>query len=233
MHIGAAQTIKQLDGKWAFTGLRTTIFKVVNDKLYVGMLEYADTSNFNRFVQLLSIDSSGFNEADLNRVGDTIIIHATFPNIDHELKLFYLSNDSNVIRFAGDVFFDSTRVIVTNSNCNIIIPVCINRLYDQIDLKRIMALKSNDKFTRDDAFEFLLRLNEKLKSRCNRCYAGFTDAYMNEVLIEMGFNPIVKRTAANAVWYNTSGFTFYLKTKFSDDQTLIKLSDYIFNWYLK
>jgi len=97
----------------------------------------------------------------------------------------------------------------------------------------MMKLKNYEAFTRDDAFEFLLRLNEKLKSRCNRCYAGFTDAYMNEVFIEMGYNPIVKRAAVNSVWYNTSGFTFYLKMKFSDDQRLVKMIDYIFDWYLK
>jgi recombinational DNA repair protein (RecF pathway) len=102
-----------------------------------------------------------------------------------------------------------------------------------MDLNAILRLKNSEAFTRDDAFEFLLRFNEKLKSRCNRCFAGFTDAYMNEVLIEMGFNPIVKRTANKSVWYNTSGFTFYLKAKFSDDQRLVKLIDYIFDWYLK
>ncbi len=231
--IGVAQTIKQLDGKWAFTGLRTTVFKVAKEKLYVGMLEYADTSNFNRFILGLSLDSAVFKKATATQKDDTITIQAKFPSIDHDLKLLYVPNDSNNIWYTGDVFFDSTKVIVTNKNCNLNNPGCINRLYDESDLKTMMHLKNNEVFTRDDAFEFLLRLNEKLKSRCNRCYAGFTDAYMNEVLIEMGYNPIVKRTAVNSVWYNTSGFTFYLKMKFSDDERVVKLIDYIFDWYLK
>lgn len=229
----SAQTIKKLDGRWSFTGLRTTILKVENEKLYVGMLEYADTSNFNRFLNGLPIDSNVFEEANVIQAHDTIGIHARFPSIDHDLQLKYIPSDPDHILFTGDVFFDSTKVIATNKNCNLNDPGCINRLYSHADLKTMMQLKTNETFTRDDAFEFLLRLNENLKSRCNKCYAGFTDAYMNEILMQMGFNPIVKRSAANTVWYNTSGFTFYIKTKFPDDERIVKLTDYIFDWYLK
>lgn len=232
-HIGVAQTTPQFDGKWAFTGLRTTIFKVVNEKLYVGMLDYADTSNFNRFVQQLPLDSMVYSEAGVTQKGDTTIIQAKFPLIDHNLKLLYTPNDSNNIWYAGDVFFDSSRVIAPNRNCSFTSPACINRLYDEGDLKKIMGLKTSEVFTRDDAFEFLLRLNGTLKFRCNRCYAGFTDAYMNEILINMGFNPIIKRSTVKSVWYNTSGFTFYIKTKFSNDQRLVKLTKYVFDSYLK
>jgi hypothetical protein len=230
-HTGYTQ-FHQFDGKWSFTGLRTTIFKVQDAKLYLGMIEYADTANFNRFVLGLPVDSTVFNEAIVSQRSDTLVINAKFPAIAHELALLYSPNDPNNIWFTGDVFFDSTRVIVTNTNCNPGSPGCINRLYNHDDLNSITSLKTKDNFTRDDAFEFLLRLNEKLKSKCNRCYAGFTDAYMNEVLVEMGFNPIVKRIANKSVWYNTSGFTMYLKEKFSGDQRIVKLIDTIFEWYL-
>ena len=230
---GAAQTVQHFNGKWAFTGLRTTVFRVANEKLYVGMLEYADTFHFNRFVQQQPLDAAVFSEAMVTQKSDTIVIRVIFPSIDHDLQLLYTPNDPNNIWYTGDVFFDSTKVIVTNKNCSLGNPGCINRLYNEADLRSMMGLKTSDAFTRDDAFEFLLRLNEKLKFRCNRCYAGFTDAYMNEVLFEMGFNPIVKRTAVKSVWYNTSGFTYYLKSKFSGDQRIIKLIDYIFEWYLK
>lgn len=228
-----AQTIKKLDGTWAFTGLRTTVFKVANERLYVGMIDYTDTANFNRFVMRLPVDSTVFNEAEVSQRNDTIAIHVRFGSIDHDLQLVYVPADPENILFTGDVFFDSSRIITTNKNCNLKSPECINRLYTESDLKAIMQLKTYEEFSRDDAFEFLLRLNEKLKSRCNRCYAGFTDAYMNGILIEMGFNPIIKRQSVNSVWYNTSGFTFYIKTKFSDDQRLVRLTDYIFDWYLK
>ena len=233
VQIANGQIINQLDGRWSFTGLRTTVFKVAHEKLYVGMIEYADTSNFNRFVNRLAIDSSVFREASVMQANDTLAIHVKFPAIDHDLQLVYLTQDSNNILYTGDVFFDSTRVIVANSNCNLQYPRCINRLYNESDLKAILQLKTYDAFSRDDAFEFLLRLNEKLKSRCNKCYAGFTDAYMNEILIEMGFNPIVKRTAVHSVWYNTSGFTYFIKAKFAQDERLVKLTEYVFDRYLK
>jgi len=231
--ISFAQTLRQLDGKWCFTGLRTTVFKVQGEKLHVAMIEYPDTANFNSFVQDLPIDSSIFTEANVTQANDSVIIHAIFPAIAHELRLVYSLKDPTNIWFTGDVFFDSTRVIATNKNCNIKTPGCINRLYSRDDLKSFTSLKTNENFTRDDAFEFLLLLNNKLKSKCNRCYAGFTDAYMNEVLIEMGFNPIVKHTANKSVWYNTSGFTMYLKEKYLGDQKISKLIDQVFDWYLK
>jgi hypothetical protein len=231
--IGKTQAVNHFQGKWAFTGLRTTVFRVENEKLYVGMLDYTDTSNFNRFVRGLPLPPEVFSEASVSESGDSTLIEADFPSIDHRLKLLYVPGDSNHIFYSGDVFFDSSRTIVTNNNCSVVRPVCVNRLYSENDLRTMMHLKTADSFTRDDAFEFLLRLNEKLKLRCNRCYAGFTDAYMNEVLIEMGFNPIVKRTAVNAIWYNTSGFTFYVKSRFSDDQRVVKMIGILFDWYLK
>lgn len=197
------------------------------------MIDYADTTNFNRFVQGLPLDSAIYNQAIINKNGDTIIIEVNFPAIDHRLKLLYSAKDSSHILFTGDVFYDSSKVIVPNINCTPGRPACSNRLYDQNELKSMMKLKTTDAFTRDDAFEFLTRLNGNLKSRCNKCYAGFTDAYMNEILIEMGFNPIIKRTAARSIWYNTSGFTFYIKNKYSDDARILKLTDYIFDSYLK
>ena len=228
-----AQNVQQFDGRWSFTGLRTTVFKVANEKLYIGMIEYTDTTSFNRFVKGLPLDSSVFNAASVVQRGDTLAIHVTFPSIDHDLQLLYTATDPDNILFTGDVFFDSTKIIATNKNCDLKNPGCTNRLYNKSDLKTMMQLKNYDQFSRDDAFEFLLRLNENLKSRCNKCYAGFTDAYMNAILFEMGFNPIVKRGAANAIWYNTSGFSFYIKTKFSDDQRIVKMTDNIFDWYLK
>jgi hypothetical protein len=231
--IAVAQPVQQFNGRWAFTGLRTTIFKVLNQKLYVGMLDYTDTSNFNRFIQQLPLDSSIYTEARVIQQNDTTIIEANFISIDHSLKLLYTSTDSNHIWYTGDVFFDSSTIIAPDRNCSLVKPACINRLYDQRELKNIMRMKTSVDFTRDDAFEFLARLNGKLKSKCNRCYAGFTDAYMNEILIDMGFNPIIKRAAVKSVWYNTSGFTFYIKSKFSNDQRLVKLTEYIFDSYLK
>jgi hypothetical protein len=230
---GFGQLSDQFNGKWLFTGLRTTVFKVHDSRLYVGMIEYADTANFNRFVQGLPVDTAAFVEASVSTTNDTIVVNATFPTIAHELRLLFSSHDPNHVLFTGDVYFDSTRIINTNSNCNLRSPWCINRLYSQDELCRITTLKTRESFTRDDAFEFLVRMNQKLKTTCNRCYAGFTDAYMNEVLIEMGFNPISKRSANKSVWYNTSGFTMFVKEKFSDDQRIVKLTDDIFDWYLK
>jgi hypothetical protein len=227
------QTVEQFEGRWSFTGLRTTAFKVRDNKLYVAMVEYTDTASFNRFVRRLPLDSSMFSLAAVSAENDTVLIDVDFPSIDHRLSLRYTPSDPDHIWYTGDVFFDSTRIISTNLNCSLARPACINRLYDDVHLKELNRLKTSESFTRDDAFEFLLRLNEKLKSHCNRCYAGFTDAYMNEVLMEMGFNPIVKQTANRSVWYNTSGFTFFLKQKFYNDERLIKLIDYVFDWYLK
>jgi hypothetical protein len=226
------QSIVQFDGKWCFTGFRTTIFKAQQGKLYVGMIEHVDTANFNRFVQSLPVDSGVFREATVTQHKDSIFINASFPAIQHDLSLIYLPADSNNILFTGDVYFDSTRVIITNANCTMTTPVCSNRLYSRYELRELSRLKTHGSFTRDDAFEFLLRINQKLKTKCNRCYAGFTDAWMNEVLIEMGFNPVAKKQVNKSVWYTTSGFTSFVKEKFAADERMVRLMNQMFDWYL-
>jgi hypothetical protein len=227
-----AQSVEDLHGRWAFTGLRTTILKVEKGKLFVGMLEYSDTSNFSRFLRNDPVDSSVFVPAQISFMHDTISIDASFTNIDHRLRLLYSPKDSKHILYTGDVFFDSAQAIIPNKNCSSSLPTCVNRLYNSDDIRSIMSLHTPESFTRDDAFEFLLRLNGKLQSKCNRCYAGFTDAYMNEVLIDMGFNPIIKRVAAHSVWYNTSGFTFFVKSKFQNDERITRLAEYVFDRYI-
>lgn len=227
------QRLADLDGRWAFTGFRTTLMKVDGEKVYIAMINYADTLNFSRFLRAEPLDSSIFFPANLSVGNDTILIEADFPQIDHHLRLLYLANDNNYILYTGDVFFDSSAIIASNRNCNTGIQVCHNRLYYKDDLNSILRLKNADVFSRDDAFEFLLRLNEKFKVTCNRCYAGFTDAYMNEILITMGFNPITRPTAFKSVWYNTSGFTMFLRIKFQDDERIVQLTKFVFDNYLR
>ena len=123
----------------------------------------------------------------------------------------------------GDVYFDSASLIRTNANCEVKRPMCINKLYSADDVGKILKMRPAQEFTRDHAFEFLLRLSLQLRDKCNRCYSGFTDAYMNEVFIAMGFNPITIQKFQNATLYNTSGFTFFMERKFEKDQAVVRL----------
>jgi hypothetical protein len=84
-------------------------------------------------------------------------------------------------------------------------------------------MKPVQEFTREHAFEFLLRLSLQLSDKCNRCYSGFTDAYMNEVFMDMGFNPITAKKLGDVTLYSTSGFTFFMERKFEKDQTIVRL----------
>ena len=102
------------------------------------------TANFNRFMQRQPLDTSVYIPATVSQSSDTIRINANFPLIDHELKLHYLPKDSTHIWYTGDVYFDSTRVIVPNNSCNLQNPACINRLYNQTDLGAIISLKTSE-----------------------------------------------------------------------------------------
>jgi hypothetical protein len=229
-----SQALQSLDDKWCFTGLRTTLFNVENGHLYVGLLNYNDTLNFKKFINDGFVDDTLiFSRADIIGSGDTIIIKANFPKVDHELILEYSPLNPSAINYTGDVYFDSTHVINTNRNCRLSKPSCINTLYSKEDLLSMIKKNSPEKFTRDNAYEFLVRLSVKLKDKCNRCYPGFTDAYMNEVLIEMGFNPITRQPVANSLLYNTSGFTFFLKTRFEQDKAIRDLSQYVLDQYIR
>jgi hypothetical protein len=227
-----SQKISDLKGSWCFTGLRTTLFDFRNDKLYVGFLEPRDTLNFKKFLNYLPLDTAIFTEARVTEVNDTFTIEAEFPRISYFLKLSYLTKNPGVIMYTGDVFFDSSTIIATNKNCQLQNPSCINRVYSKDEILTINKMKATDKFSRDDAFEFLLRLSLKLKDKCNRCYAGFTDAYMNEVLIDMGFNPITKHTYSQSTMYNTSGFTFFLKTRFESDKVIKEFTQLLLDHYM-
>jgi hypothetical protein len=227
-----SQNISDLSGRWCFTGLRTTVFDYRNEQLYVGLLESTDTLNFKKFLKHGPLDTALFTEAGVTRIKDTFIIEASFPKFDHSLKLMYIPSNPDVIIYTGDVFFDSSNIIVTNKNCQLQNPSCINKLYSKDEILTINNLKTPDKFSRDDAFEFLLRLSTKLKDKCNRCFAGFTDAYMNEVLIDMGFNPITRHSYGQSNMYNTSGYTFFLKTRFENDKKIKELSHFLLDEYI-
>ena len=227
-----SQSLNDLDGKWCFTGVRTTVFNYRQEKLFIGLLDSGDTLNFKKFIENKPLDTSLFVEAIMSRLKDTVILQASFPKIKHDLKLAYTSLNQNMILYTGDVYFDSTSVIITNKNCQLQNPFCLNKLYSRTDIDAIAKMKPVEKFTRDDAFEFLLRLSLKLKDKCNRCYAGFTDAYMNEVLIDMGFNPITSHRYGRSIMYSTSGFTFYMKTKFATDKPVENLSRFLLEQYI-
>ena len=83
---GATQSIKSLNGKWCFTGFRTTLFSTRNEKLYVGLLESRDTANFKRFLESSALDTAIFVEATVRSLKDTIVIEADFPGIKHKLN---------------------------------------------------------------------------------------------------------------------------------------------------
>ena len=228
---GSAQSINELNGKWCFTGFRTTIFSVRNEKLYVGLLESRDTLNFKGFLENSILDTAILVEATVSTFKDTLKIEADFPKIKHRLNLEYNSSSVDVIIFMGDVYFDSASLIRTNRNCQLQQPMCINKLYSADDIRRILKMKPVQEFTRDHAFEFLLRLSLQLRDKCNRCYSGFTDAYMNEVFIDMGFNPITAYKFGNVTMYNTSGFTFFMEKKFEKDQTVARLVRLVLGQY--
>lgn len=229
---GFTQSVNVLNGKWCFTGFRTTVFSVRNEKLYICLLESRDTLNFRKFLENSTPDTSVFVEATVTLLYDTLKIEADFPGIRHKLNLRYLPGNPDVITFTGDVFSDSASLIRTNTNCQVKEPKCINKLYSPAAVSSISTLKPVSEFTRDHAFEFLLRLSFQLRDKCNRCYAGFTDAYMNEVLIDMGFNPISTQTSGRFTTYSTSGFTFFIKDKFEKDQALGRLSRLLVDKYL-
>ena len=229
-----AQFVNELNRKWSFTGFRTTIFSVRNEKLYLALLESRDTLNFKRFLENSILDTAIFVEASVHWLNDSLRIEADFLKIKHKLNLVYHSSKPNVIFYMGDVYFDSASLIMTNRNCELQQPMCINKLYSAEDIPRILKLRYVEEFTRDHAFEFLLRLSLLLRDKCNRCYSGFTDAYMNEVLIDMGFNPITSMKSGNfTIMYSTSGFTSFIKTKFEKDETIGKLSQLVVNQYVR
>jgi hypothetical protein len=209
------QIPKSFDGRWCFTGSRILQFREQKGILYCKFIKEHETKQFLQFYQNKQTSDSMSSIVTIDSSKSKIFLTTTLKS-DREFKSFFFvydkSNDSTLY-FVGDVYYDTTRIKYTNLNCNSIVPTCSNYFYTKRTLTTISKLKDISSLTREEAFEVFKRFKAVSTTRCNRCYEGFPGADFNNILINMGFNPISQEKFNNEIVYETSAFD-YIMDKF-------------------
>jgi hypothetical protein len=225
----SAQDFKKLDGKWAFSGSRMTIFTVRNDTLFTSLIDDSDLNSFDAFYagkpisdpkQLIASKVSSFN--------GKLMISADFSteSKSHLLTLIYDEKDSLHIQYVGDVYYNDKKVPYTNENCNPAVPYCTNRLYSKSDLAAIKKMAPLAGIKKPEILELFKRHEEVCKTKCNKCYESFAGAEINEILIDMGYNPINKVEWNKSYKYSVSGFDFIMDHNKQDPEIMAAYKKY-------
>lgn len=207
----SGQTIKSFDGRWCFTGSRTSIFVVKENQLFLTFIKGHDTEYFSRFYSGKDLgDSLDFFPVTVDSAGNKIFLstHITINNRGTSLFLVFDKTVDSILNFVGDVYYDSSQVKFANNNCNLDVPSCTNYFYHRTDIIRISKLRDIKALSRTEAFNIFTQFAKISRNKCNKCYEGFPGADFNQIVINMGFNPIYQRKFNDEMIYETSAFDF-------------------------
>ena len=231
-----AQIPETFDGRWCSLGSSTLVFSAKNNKLYCTLVEEHKTKEFASFYlsQQLS-DSAKYFEVNVSTANSKIFLGTTIhTRRDSSTMLFvYDRSVDTTLYFVGDVYYDSTRMAYTNSNCNMDVPACSSYFYKKNDYAYLSKLKSLTTISRKEAFEVLRRFMALSATKCNRCYEGFPGAYMNRIIIGMGYNPVYQQEFDGELCFKTSGLDFIVDTFIgrTDKPNDKEMADYLKNKY--
>lgn len=229
-----AQDIKMLDGKWAFSGSRTTVFTVKGDSLFVSLIDDDDLKNFETFYSGKPITDASqmFPAAVLKFNGKLMLTSQIRRNLrTSSVTFIFDQKDSLHIHYVGDVYYDDKKAPYTNEYCDTNVPYCTNRLYSRSDIVRISKLKSLETITKPEILELFKKHEVICKTKCNKCYEGFPGADFNGILIEMGYNPINKKPRDAGYKYSVSAFDFIMD-RYREDPEIKEAANYLKEFFM-
>src|ERR1044071_7483416 len=206
-----AQDIKTLDGKWAFSGSRSTVFTVRNDTLFVSLVDDGDLPNFEAFYSGKPItDPALLSPATVSKFNGKLQIASQVKRRSNTflMTFIYDEKDSLHIHYVGDVYYGDKKIPNANAYCDTLVPYCTNRLYSRNDMIRIGKLKPLEGITKKEIFEVFKKHEIMCRTKCNKCYEGFPGADFNGIIIEMGYNPIYKKPWNGSYSYSVSSYDF-------------------------
>ena len=227
-----AQLAEAFDGRWCSLGNRMLVFSAKSNKLFCSILEEHNTKEFAGFYLSQHVsDSAKYYEVNINSSDTKIFLSTTLLLKGTPATMFFVYDRSvdSTLFFVGDVYYDTTKLKYTNSNCNIDVPACSNYFFKKNDFSYISKLKSLSTISRKEVFEVLRRFKELAATKCNRCYEGFPAVYINRIIIAMGYNPVYQKEFNGELVYGTSGFDFIINTFIgsADKPKDKELSDYL------
>jgi hypothetical protein len=224
-----AQDIKMLDGRWAFSGNRTTVFTVKNDTLFVSLVDNGDLKNFETFYSGKPLTDPGvLSRAQTSVVNGKMLISCGIKRGDKSTLMVFIydQKDSLHIQYIGDVYYGEKKAPYINDKCNTDVPYCTNRLYYRNDAVKISKLKSLAGITKAEVIDLFTKLSNANQKRCNKCYEGLEGADVNVLLIEMGYNPINKVPKNATYQYSVSGFDFFMDKHGKDPEVMEAYKNY-------
>lgn len=205
-HILEAQNIGILNGKWAFSGSRLTLFHVKNDSLFFTEINDHIVKDFEPFYS----GSPDFSSLTLFpckvfQFNEQLMI-TTEVSKKRLFTFIYSLKDTTIIHFVGDVYYNDKRSPNPNENCDLNVPYCTIKLYSINEIITIRNLKAISEISKKEVMKVFKQHSKLCKTKCNKCYEGFPGAEVNQIIIEMGYNPICKIPRNDSYTYQTSGF---------------------------
>ncbi|NVK03612.1 MAG: hypothetical protein HWD92_02270 [Flavobacteriia bacterium] len=218
-----AQSIDSLDGKWALTGSRSLLFSVEDSVLYMSLV---DSDHEERFSSMMSgrpnykiIERA---ECEVDAFNNYIYIGATFTYWrTRTFRLIYNYQRPNHISIFGDIY-DPKEWSVPNQNCDTDVPHCEVILRDVEEWSDITQLPRVTSMPREEVISLMNRIIESMDTVCNSCQEGVHGANWNSVIIDLGYNPVIKED--NGFGYNSFGLDeVWKKYRDEEDAELLEL----------
>jgi hypothetical protein len=201
------------DGRWCFTGSRNCLFQEKDGRLFYGMIDEHDSTAFSKFYKGEKIDDmTVMQPVTVDSAYGKYFLSVQYTRERRSTLFVFVFDrtDDSTLHFVGDVYYPTTKIAFSNSNCNLSVPACSGYFYKKGDILKIAALKNLETITRQQAFAFFDHFRLLMKIKCNRCYEGFPGGDMNRILVNMGFNPVTRKERDGKMLYETSAFDFIM-----------------------
>jgi hypothetical protein len=224
--LAQAQLPNSLINKWGFIGNGILFFSETNNQTYVEIMEQGN----NSFIDLYTTGKSlNKKYQDKIIVEDSTItykllsqtrLYDTFEKAVDTVRFLKEKNNSNILFITGKSRINGKRNgIKTNNNCDTTNLKCPVYLYDLKKLNELKKLKQINTINKTDFVKFLNNLKKALPKNCNICNDNFVVSVVNNIVMQMGYNPISSYTTKYSTIYKTSALyqlNFELLTKYKE-----------------
>lgn len=136
-------------------------------------------------------------------------------------RLIYNYQRPNHISILGDIYYPEEES-VPNQNCDTDVPHCEVILRDVEEWNDIRKLPLITSMPREEVISLMNRIIESMDTVCNSCQEGVHGANWNSVIIDLGYNPVIKE--ADGFGYNPFGLdVVWKKYRDEEDAELLEL----------
>jgi len=206
-----AQPASVFNGRWCFSGSRSSLFIVKDSNVYVAMVSEKDSANFNRYLSTGTVgDDIQLFPVYIDSSKERYFLTAHIRRNGQQRTAYFIYNKGNdsTIYYIGNVYADTAKIKTYNANCRLEVPGCSAYLYKRSEMIQMSRLKNLNYMNRNDMFRVLETLSVLLKNYCNLCAEGLLDAMINRAVVINGFNPFHLEVSDDRRVYRVSAARF-------------------------